>query len=114
MSRDAPPSPAEDSLVGRVINERYRVVAAVSRDHVGRVYRAEQLPLGRPVSIKVLDPRQRQRDEDAQSQLQQRFLIEASVAARLQHPNTVHVFDYGYTPDGLCFTTFELIEGRTL
>jgi TonB family protein len=111
MSRDAPPSPAEDSLVGRVINERYRVVAAVSRDHVGRVYRAEQLPLGRPVSIKVLDPRQRRHDD---GQLQQRFLIEASIASRLQHPNTVHVFDYGCTPDGLCFTSFELIEGRTL
>jgi TonB family protein len=113
MSRDAPPSPAEDSLVGRVINERYRVVAALSRDHVGRVYRAEQLPLGRPVSIKVLDPRQR-RAEGVDSQLQQRFLIEASIAARLQHPNTVHVFDYGCTPDGLCFTSFELIEGRSL
>jgi TonB family protein len=114
MSHDAPQSPAEDALLGRVINERFRVVAEVSRDHVGRVYRAEQLPLGRPVSLKVLDPRHGTRGEEGEGQFQQRFLIEASIAARLSHPNTVQVFDYGCTPEGLCFTTFELVEGRTL
>src|SRR5689334_16955878 len=91
-----------DDLTGRVINDRFRIIGALSRDASGRVFRAEQLPLGRPVAIKLLDPRAHgELDDEPTGQFQQRFLFEASVASRLQHPNTVSVFDYGRTKDGL-------------
>lgn len=104
----------DDALVGRVINERFRLLAKVSRDATGRVYRAEQLPLGRPVTIKLLDLRRSRGVAEAEAQFQQRFLREASIAAQLQHPNTVAVFDYGRTHDGLFFMALEMVEGRTL
>jgi serine/threonine-protein kinase len=101
-----------DDLTGRVINDRFRIIKALARDASGRVYRAEQLPLGRPVAIKVLDPRAHGEFEDEPTgQFQQRFLLEASVASRLQHPNTVAVFDYGRTKDGIYFIAFELVDG---
>jgi TonB family protein len=105
-----------DDLTGRVINERFRIISPLSRDASGRVYRAEQLPLGRPVAVKILDPRAHgEVDADEPTgQFQQRFLLEASVASRLQHPNTVSVFDYGRTKDGIYFIAFELVEGRSL
>jgi serine/threonine-protein kinase len=43
-----------------------------------------------------------------------RFLLEASTAAKLTHPNVVTIFDYGETADGRCFIAMEYLEGRTL
>ena len=45
-----------DPLIGRVINDRFRIVAMVARGGMGKVYRAEQSPLGRLVAHKVLNP----------------------------------------------------------
>jgi serine/threonine protein kinase len=45
-----------DPLIGRVINDRYRIVAMIARGGMGKVYRAEQAPLGREVALKVLNP----------------------------------------------------------
>ena len=101
-----------DELVGRVINDRFRVISVIARGGMGRVYRAEQVPLGRLVAIKTLDPRHTGGEHDPQ--FQQRFFLEASIASKLQHPNTVTVFDYGRTADDLYFIAMELVEGRSL
>lgn len=101
-----------DELVGRVINDRFRIISVIARGGMGRVYRAEQVPLGRLVAIKTLDPRHQ--GGDADPHFQQRFFLEASVASKLQHPNTVTVFDYGRTADGIYFIAMELVEGRSL
>ncbi len=105
-------SPQVDELIGRVINDRFRILSVIARGGMGRVYRAEQVPLGRQVAIKTLDPRQAGGDQDPL--FQQRFFLEASVASKLQHPNTVTVFDYGRTSDGIYFIAMELVEGRSL
>jgi serine/threonine protein kinase len=99
------------SLVGRTLDGRFRIVSALARGGMGAVYRAEQLPLGRAVAIKILSLRQ---DEDQDPEFRKRFLLEASTAAKLTHPNTVRVFDYGQTEDGLYFIAMELLEGLTL
>jgi serine/threonine protein kinase len=112
MSSQAPKQVPQDDLIGRVINDRFRIISVVARGGMGRVYRAEQVPLGRLVAIKTLDPRNTGGDGDPQ--FQQRFFLEASVASKLQHPNTVTVFDYGRTADGIYFIAMELVEGRSL
>ncbi len=105
-------SPQVDELIGRVVNDRFRILSVIARGGMGRVYRAEQVPLGRLVAVKTLDPRQAGGDQDPL--FQQRFFLEASVASKLQHPNTVTVFDYGRTADGIYFIAMELVEGRSL
>jgi serine/threonine-protein kinase len=113
-----PATPSEnqtDPLVGHVVAGRYRVARLVARGGMGRIYLAEQIPLGRAVALKVLDSRTVQRDQDPE--FQRRFLLEAATCARLTHPNTVKVFDYGRL-DGVgedtYFMVMEFIEGRTL
>jgi serine/threonine-protein kinase len=49
-------SKGPDPLIGRVINDRFRVVSLIARGGMGKVYRAEQAPLGREVALKVLNP----------------------------------------------------------
>ncbi len=113
MNTHAPKqTPQPDELVGRVINDRFRIISVIARGGMGRVYRAEQVPLGRLVAIKTLDPRTQGGDQDPH--FQQRFFLEASIASKLQHPNTVTVFDYGRTDDGIYFIAMELVEGRSL
>jgi serine/threonine protein kinase len=111
-TNEAPKQSPQDELIGRVINDRFRIISVIARGGMGRVYRAEQVPLGRLVAVKTLDPRSQSGDADPQ--FQQRFFLEASVASKLQHPNTVTVFDYGRTSDGVYFIAMELVEGRSL
>ncbi len=104
-------SDAADPIIGRVINGRFEVLSLIARGGMGRVYRARQQPLGRLVAIKILDPRQSDKEDQ---DFQARFFLEASTAAKLSHPNTVTVFDYGKTDDNVFYIVMELVEGRTL
>ena len=104
-------SQGPDPLVGRVINERYRVVGIIARGGMGKVYRAEQQPLGRLVALKVLNPNY---TGDNDPEFHKRFFLEASIASKLTHPNTVTIFDYGKTDDDVYYIAMELLEGRTL
>jgi serine/threonine protein kinase len=104
-------SEGPDPLIGRTINDRFRVVSLVARGGMGKVYRAEQAPLGREVALKVLKANY-EGDNDPSS-------TSASSSrpprcSKLTHPNTVTIFDYGRTDDDVYFIAMELLEGRTL
>ncbi|MBM4368765.1 MAG: serine/threonine protein kinase, partial [Deltaproteobacteria bacterium] len=113
-----PPSlPERDPLLGRVLDGRYRVTAAIARGGMSRVYQAEQAPLGRVVALKVLASGGGDGDQDRE--FRQRFQLEASACAKLTHPNTVRVFDHGAVagPGGqaeLLYIAMEYLDGRTL
>jgi serine/threonine protein kinase len=116
-SRGAPlsiprvPAQGPDPLIGRVVNDRYRIVGIIARGGMGKVYRAEQQPLGRLVALKVLDPNYTGENDP---EFHRRFFLEASIASKLTHPNTVTIFDYGKTDDDIYYIAMELLEGRTL
>ncbi|MBX3272885.1 MAG: serine/threonine protein kinase [Sandaracinaceae bacterium] len=103
-------SGATDPLVGKVIHDRFRIIAPIARGGMGAVYKAEQAPLGRLVAIKVLSPKH---DEEKDPEFRKRFFLEAATVAKLSHPNTVTVFDYGQS-EGIFFIVMELLEGHTL
>ena len=81
-----------DSLADTVIDGRYILRRLVARGSMGKVYEAEQHPLGRIVAIKILDVREEQVQGEG---FADRFLREASVLARLSDLHTVRIFDFG-------------------
>ncbi|MDO9022463.1 MAG: serine/threonine-protein kinase [Deltaproteobacteria bacterium] len=104
-----------DPLLGQVVNGKFRIIEEVAAGGMGKIYRAEQLPLGRLVAVKVLHSRYTDGQEDPA--FQKRFFLEASILSRLQHPNIVTVFDYG-SIEGLAeeayFMAMEFLPGETL
>ncbi|HEX8701067.1 MAG TPA: serine/threonine-protein kinase [Myxococcaceae bacterium] len=110
-SAGTPPPTVVDPLLGKVLNERFKVLEALGSGGMGKVYKAIQAPLDRPVALKVLNP---QYGQDKDPGFQRRFFLEASVTAKLRHPNTVTVIDYGKTEDGIYYIAMEYLEGQTL
>src|SRR5579871_840452 len=102
---------APDPLIGRVINERFKITGVIAKGGMGKVYRAEQAPLGRICAVKVLNPSY---SGSQDPEFHKRFFLEASTASKLTHPNTVTIFDYGKTSDDIYFMAMEYLEGRTL
>lgn len=100
-----------DPVIGLTLDGRFRVVGSVGKGAMGTVYKAIQEPLNRTVALKVLDSNYGAgRDET----FRQRFLVEAALTAKLSHPNTVRIIDYGCTKDGLFYLAMEYLAGSTL
>lgn len=78
---------------------------------MGAVYEAEQRPLGRRVAVKVLQEPPNSGDSDA---FQRRFFLEAATLAKLDHPNTVTLYDYGQTKDQIFYLVMEYVDGPSL
>jgi serine/threonine protein kinase len=86
----------------------YHIVGIVGSGGMGVVYRAEQRSLGRTVALKVIRP------ETAESgDYRSRFLREARLAASVNHPHIVSVFDVGEY-DGRLYLTMQWIDGIEL
>lgn len=102
---------APDPLVGVTVDHRFKITGVIGKGAMGKVYRAVQMPLNRPVALKVLDS---SRGPGREQSFVQRFLVEAALTAKLSHPNTVRVLDYGVTPEGLFYLAMEHLDGETL
>jgi serine/threonine protein kinase len=99
----------DGGLLGTVLEDRYRIERRIGSGGMGTVYLAEQLALRIPVAVKVL---QRECSEDFTYNY--RFVREARVAARVEHPNVARVLDLGRTPDGRAYSVMEYLHGEDL
>ena len=97
-----------ESLVGHVLDGRYRVLSHIADGGMATVYLALDTRLEREVALKVMRPGLAS-DETFVS----RFRREARSAARLSHPHVVAVFDQG-EDDGSMFLAMEYVPGQTL
>ncbi|MGH8309924.1 MAG: protein kinase domain-containing protein, partial [Steroidobacteraceae bacterium] len=102
-------SEAPDSLVGRVLAERYRVEKLLGSGGMGSVYRAQHVHMRKSVAIKVLH-----REMTYLPEIVARFEREAVAAARIEHPNVAAATDFGRLEDGSFYLVLEYVEGRNL
>ncbi len=94
-------------MIGQSV-KHYQVEELLGKGGMGEVYRAQDTRLGRPVALKMLPP-ELSRDEDRKA----RFLREAKLAAKLEHPAIARIYDVDEGPQGL-FIAMELVQGRTV
>ncbi|WEK61515.1 MAG: Stk1 family PASTA domain-containing Ser/Thr kinase [Candidatus Microbacterium colombiense] len=99
----------------RVLAGRYRVGELIGHGGMAKVYRGQDLTLGREVAIKILDP-----DLARDTAFRTRFRLEAQAASRMSHPSIVRVYDAGDPSNGESpsddppYIVMELISGTLL
>src|SRR5690349_10287454 len=99
--------PAErPALVGRHLGE-FEILEHIAGGGFGDVYRARQRGLDRDAVIKVLVG-------EPTGTAHERFIREAQLASKLDHPYAAHVYAYGTEPDGLQWIAMELVRGATI
>ena len=101
--------PSSGDLLGRIFDRRYRVNELIGSGGMGSVYRATHLEMNREVALKVLEAGV----ADTEKQIK-RFYQEARASSRLQHPNTIRVFDFGRADDGRLYLAMEYLRGETM
>jgi serine/threonine protein kinase len=80
----------------------------IAKGGMGAILEGEDCKLGRTIAVKVmLDPH-------ASSEQARRFVQEAAVLGRLEHPNIVPIHDLGRDSEGALYYTMKLVKGRTL
>ncbi len=99
---------SNQAWLGKIVDGRYRVIEVIGRGGMGVVYKVEHVRMGKIAAMKVLH-----RDLAQDPEVVHRFEREASAVSRLQHPNTVQVFDFGTANDAL-YLVMEHVRGQDL
>jgi serine/threonine-protein kinase len=97
------------SQIGRMLAGQFRIDALLGQGGMGAVYKGTQLSVNRAVAIKLIHS-----SAPNQEELVKRFRREAEATARLSHPNTVRLFDFGVSDAQELYMVMELLEGCDL
>ncbi|MBK8812594.1 MAG: protein kinase [Acidobacteria bacterium] len=100
------------SLIGQVVDGKYKIESQLGKGGMGTVYLATHLGTERPVAVKVIVQQYMEREEFVE-----RFRREARAAGRLRHPNVVDVTDFGIAEMGsgkTAYLVMEYLDGCTL
>lgn len=100
MERNIPDTP--------MLSNRYKLLETIGAGGMAVVYRAQDMMLERPVSIKLL-----RQDFSGNPAFREQFRREAKAAANLSHPNIVTVHDFGFDA-GRLFIVMEYVPGKNL
>jgi len=95
---------------GDRLDERYEIVDTIGQGGFGIVYRARQIAIDRIVALKVLLPEA----DTVDPQAVERFRREAVLISSLESPNTITLYEFGQTDNGLLYTVMEFARGKTL
>jgi serine/threonine protein kinase len=87
---------------------QYQLEEKIGEGGMGVVYRARHALLRRETAVKLLLPAR------ANAAAVARFEREVCLTCRLTHPNTIQVYDYGHTPDGIFYYAMEFLNGVNL
>jgi hypothetical protein len=87
---------------------QYALEEKIGEGGMGEVYRARHALLQRPTAVKLL-----KRDVMTEEMVA-RFEREVRLTSRLKHPNTIEVYDFGRSPEGLFYYAMEYLEGVSL
>ncbi|MEZ4410843.1 MAG: serine/threonine-protein kinase [Polyangiales bacterium] len=102
-------SSASMVAIPAIDDERFELGEVIGAGGMGTVHRALQRSVGRAVAVKVLAP-----EHAANAAGMSRFVREANVIARLNHPNIVQLIDFGRDRQGRMLLVMELLEGESL
>jgi serine/threonine-protein kinase len=100
-----------DALVGQTIGDRFTITRLIAKGGMAVVYEAEQRlgTAARKVALKTLRVQSL-----SDPSMATRFKRECETIAQLSHPNTVRVYDFGETDDGLLYIAMEFVAGKPL
>jgi serine/threonine-protein kinase len=101
------PRPPRELTSGAILGD-FRIERLIGRGGMGEVYLAHQLNLDRPVALKILKP-----EMLANPTYRARFEKEAQSAAKLNHPNIVHIYNTG-SIEGRKYIAMEYVQGSNL
>ncbi len=87
---------------------QYKLEAKIGQGGMGVVYRGHHAMLRRPTAIKLLDV------EKTTDVSIARFEREVRLTSQLSHPNTISIYDFGRTPEGVFYYAMELLDGMNL
>jgi serine/threonine protein kinase len=99
----------QTDLTDQVVAGRFKIVRKLGEGGMGTVYQAFQFSVNREVALKVM----RRELADSEQSIK-RFMREAQAASKLRNPNTITVFDFGQTEDGLLYMALEFLKGKPL